>query len=132
MNTNVKRILIKHLSYVYLFLHIFQATPDPSSSSTNGATATRSSGKYTPLGALANLQPGNNTTSNHKNQHHSSPVTGLVQPQPLQGTTQVHAGSSRTESRHPLQPSSDSHQSNGSNASNRFSSTIQHQGKFLY
>ena len=107
-----------------LFLH-FQAQTEHSGNSANSGTGSRGTSKYTPLGALANLQPGNNGENNHKTQHHTAPVTGLVQP--LQGKK----SSSGNKPRDSLQ-SSDSHQQHGgSSTSSRFSSTIQHQGNYV-
>ena len=106
------------------FLH-FQAQAEHSGNSANSGTGSRGTSKYTPLGALANLQPGNNGENNHKTQHHTAPVTGLVQP--LQGKK----SSSGNKPRDSLQ-SSDSHQQHGgSSTSSRFSSTIQHQGNYV-
>ena len=106
------------------FLH-FQTQTENSGNSTNSGTGSRGTSKYTPLGALANLQPGNNGENNHKTQHHTAPVTGLVQP--LQGKK----SSSGNKPRDSLQ-SSDSHQQHGgSSTSSRFSSTIQHQGNYV-
>ena len=107
-----------------MFLH-FQAQTEHSGNSANSGTGSRGTSKYTPLGALANLQPGNNGENNHKTQHHTAPVTGLVQP--LQGKK----SSSGNKPRDSLQ-SSDSHQQHGgSSTSSRFSSTIQHQGNYV-
>ena len=101
------------------------------SAETNGATTARASGKYTPLGALANLQPGANSTSNPPTQHHAVPTTGLVHPQPLQSGARGHTGSSDSETGPSPEPSSNSQRSHGStnsNSSSRFSSTFHHQG----
>lgn len=115
-----------------MLLFYFQSTSDSLPAGTNGATTARASGKYTPLGALANLQPGTNGTSNPNTQHHTVPATGLVHPQPLQSGAQVHAGSPTSENGQSQEPSSNSqqpHASTNSNSSGRFSSTFHHQGR---
>ena len=118
-------VLLDWLFINQLFFLHFQAQTEHSGNSANSGTGSRGASKYTPLGALANLQPGNNGENNHKTQHHTAPVTGLVQP--LQGKK----SSSGNKPRDSLQ-SSDSHQQHGgSSTSSRFSSTIQHQGNYV-
>ena len=102
-------------------MFILQGVPE-ASTNTDGSTSSRSSGKYTPLGALADLQPGNHGKSSRKTQHHNPPVTGLVQPQ-------VHSDESSVESRQPNHEPQPAHSSNTSQS--RFSSTIQHQGNYV-
>ena len=98
----------------------FQGVAETPSANSEGSTSSRSSGKYTPLGALADLQPGSHNKSSRKTHHQNNPpVTGLVQPQ-------VHSEPGSRESR---QTTHESQQAHSSNTSSRFSSTIQHQGK---
>ena len=98
----------------------FQGVTETPSANSEGSTSSRSSGKYTPLGALADLQPGSHNKSSRKTHHQNNPpVTGLVQPQ-------VHSEPGSRESR---QTTHESQQAHSSNTSSRFSSTIQHQGK---
>ena len=101
-------------------MFILQGVPE-AIANTDGSTSSRSSGKYTPLGALADLQPGNHGKSSRKTQH-DPPVTGLVQPQ-------VHSDESSVESRQPNHEPLPAHSSNTSQS--RFSSTIQHQGNYV-
>ena len=109
-----------YASYSNEISFYFQGVTETQSANSEGSTSSRSSGKYTPLGALADLQPGSHNKSSRKNHHQNSPpVTGLVQPQ-------VH---SETGSRESRQTTHESQQAHSSNTSSRFSSTIQHQGK---
>ena len=109
-----------YASYLNEMFFYFQGVTETPSANSEGSTSSRSSGKYTPLGALADLQPGSHNKSSRKNHHQNNPpVTGLVQPQ-------VH---SETGSRESRQTTHESQQAHSSNTSSRFSSTIQHQGK---